>query len=347
MRSRSRAQVLGIAVLLLLSGCAPAPQPIESPSAAAPESASPTPTPSPRPAVEPTAAFDVTCGDVAVAIEADVGAPATPMQPVMSTVSTMNWIPGPAQYMFQRAGGIACSAGDESGYWEVTIVPGAQAVIDGAEERGQPTVPGGGCENDYCRFEITDGDVHLSAFVYDPDAVADEASQLEAAFTPLVSAAASRVREVEHGDSGIVGARCERFMRTEELTRLLGTEVREFTDFGGWGIPAEVYHVVNGASHCLYTSPGSGYEVQSHLEITMLPAGAWAFERQEGTPVIVDGADAATTSTGSYGRTFLDLRIGPDWIRLTTFDDGSGAPDPLPIAELVVRNFTVGHLAPQ
>ena len=123
--------VLGTAALLLVSGCAPEPTP--KPTASPSESATPTPTPDPI--VEPDAAFDVTCDDVAVEMAALVGEPSTPVEPVMSAISTPGWLPGPGQYMFQRAGGIACSAGDDGRHWEVTIVPDAPTVIAGAEER--------------------------------------------------------------------------------------------------------------------------------------------------------------------------------------------------------------------
>lgn len=298
--------------------------------------------------MEPAPAFDVTCGDVADAVAAVIGEPSTPVLPVMSTVSTMGWIAGPAQYMFQRAGGIACSAGGTDGFWEIALFPGAEAVIAGVDSRiGVPMSEGGGCSADgYCGFEITAGDVHLSAYFVDPDLDEATSAGLDAALRGLVATAAEDTRDVEIADSDIVDARCERFFTIEELSTLLGTEVVQFSDFGGWGVPAEVYNVVNRASHCLYVSPDAGDEVSNSLQITTLPAGAWAFERQEGTPVVVEGADEAKTSAGEHGETHLDLRVGPDWIRMTTYD-GSASSDPLAIAVRLVRNLTVGHLAPQ
>lgn len=345
MRRRSL-PLFGAVALLVLSGCAPAPEPIRTPTPTA--SASVEPSPTPEPVVEPDASFDVTCDDVAAALADVIGAPSTPMRPVMSVVSTMNWIPGPAQYMFQRAGGIACSAGDAEAFWEVTLVPGAEAVIAGATERQGYWGEQARCEEGgYCTFEFPDGEVLLSASIHDPALTAADASSIEAALRGLLADAARSVRDIDYGDSDVVGARCERFITTAELSELLGTEVEEFTDFGGWGIPAEVYNVVNGSAHCLYTSPGSGYEVYTFLQITMLPAGAWAFERQQGDAVAIDGADAAIASTGAHGERILDVRVGPDWIRFTTFDAGSGAADPALIATKVVRNFTIGHIAPQ
>ncbi|MFF3027278.1 hypothetical protein [Microbacterium sp. NPDC057944] len=335
---------ISAATILLVSGCAPTPtpEPSASPSAATP---TPTPTPTQAPPVEPTPAFTLTCADVGAALAAVIGEPSTPMHPALSTVSTMNWIPGPAQYMFQRAGGIACSAGDESAHWEVAVVPDGPDVFDGALERGAPLTPGGGCESGGCTFELTEGDVHLSATMRGPWVDANAAG-IESALRALVATAAANVRVVALADSDIVGARCERFLTAEELSALLGTEAVLQSSFGGWGIPAEVYEVVNGSTICYFRGPGDEYSSPALLQITGLPAGAWAFDRQEGTPVVVEGADEAKTSAGEHGETHLDLRVGPDWIRMTTYD-GSASSDPLAIAVRLVRNLTVGHLAPQ
>lgn len=339
--------VLGTVVaLFLVSGCTPEPEPTPKPSTS--PSASATPTPTPDPIVAPDAAFDVTCDDVAAEMAALVGEPATPMEPVLSIVSAPGWLPGPAQHMFQRAGGIACSAGDASRSWEVSIVPDAQAVTAGATERQGWWGEQAGCGEGRCGAEIVDGDVLLSAIVADPGLTEADAARTEEAFRRLLGAAASSLRAVEYVDSALVGAPCERYITAEEVSEIVGEESVLFTDFGGWGIPAEVYQVVNGSRICYYTSAEGDLEtISSHLMVTTLPAGAWAFETLGGTPAQVEGADAAKESSGAYGERILDLRVGLDWIRVETYDNGSGAGDPLPAAETVVRNLTVGRPAPQ
>ncbi|MDN3442763.1 hypothetical protein [Microbacterium sp. APC 3901] len=340
--------VLGTAAVLLVSGCTaqPTPKPTGSPSASA--SATPTATPTPEAAVEPETAFDVSCDDVAATMAELLGEPSTPVEPVLSVVSAMSWLPGPAQHMFQRAGGIACSTGDTERSWEVTIVPDAQAVISGATEREGFWGETAGCEYGRCGFELPDGDVLLSATVVDPDLGTDDAARIEEGLRRIASSAAASVREVEYVDSDIVGAPCDRFATPEQVNAAFGvSDATLFTDFGGWGIPAEVYQVVNGSRICYFKSSGSEYEGSSYLMLTTLPAGAWAFEKLEGDPVEVEGADAAKASTGERGENILDLRVGLDWIRMVTYDNGSGAADPVPLAETVARNLTVGHTAPE
>ncbi|MDR6142639.1 hypothetical protein QE375_002193 [Microbacterium foliorum] len=340
--------VFGTAALLLVSGCTAEPTVEPKPSASQSGSSSQTPTPTPAPIVEPETAFDVTCDDVAATMAELVGEPSTPVEPVLSTVSAMSWLPGPAQHMFQRAGGIACSAGDAERNWEVTIVPDALAVIAGATERQGFWGEAASCENGRCGFELPDGDVLLSATVVDPDLGADDTSPIEEALRGIAASAASSTREVEYVDSDIVGASCERFVTPEQVDAAFGvSDAALFTDFGGWGIPAEVYEVVNGSRICYVKSAGSEYEGSSYLMLTTLPAGAWAFEKLDGDPVEVEGADAAKASEGQNGEKILDVRVGLDWIRLMTYDNGSGAADPAPLAEKVVRNFTVGHTAPE
>lgn len=341
--------LLAASTLALLVGCAPTVEPTPPSPEPSVRTETPSPSPSSDAAVEPEAAFDLSCDDVGTAVETVLGESTTPVQPAMSVVSTMNWIPGPAQYMFQRAGGIACSAGDDSAHWEVTVVPGAQEILDGVSEKlGEPIADRGECGDGRCAFETTVGDVHLSGSFAGASSTADVAPALGATLQGLTTRAAESLQEVEQPHSEIAGARCDRFITEAELSAMVGSDVALLTEFGGWGIPAQVYNVANGSRICYYTEPGGDYEARAFLQITTLPAGAWAFERQAGEPITVDAADAAKISSGDFGRTHVDLRIGPDWIRLTTFDDGSGsALDPMPLVERVVRTLTAGHEAPQ
>ncbi|MBO0980406.1 hypothetical protein [Microbacterium sp. SD291] len=343
MRMRSLL-ALGAVAVLALSGCAPGPEPKPKPSAS--PSTPETPPPTPEPVEAPEAAFDVTCEDLATTMATLVGEPSTPVEPVMSTVSTMSWLPGPGQYMFQRSGGLACSAGEEPSYWEVTMIPDAQGVIDGAAERNGFWGEQADCNESGCSFEIVEGDVLLSARIVDAGLGASlDPGPPGDALRGLAAAAASTLHDVVSVDSAIVGAECERFLTAQELADSVGGETRIVSEFGGWGIPAEVYHVVNGSKICLYTDGGDEYSGVHHLTITTLPGGAWAFERTPGEAIDVEGADEARLSTDASGATALDLRVGPDWIRLTT--RVTEAATMTGVAEKIVRNLTKGHTAPQ
>lgn len=340
--------VFGTAALLLVTGCTAEPAADPKPSSSPSATSSATPTPTPAPIVEPETAFEVTCDDVAAAMAELVGDPSTPVAPSLSVVSTMGWIPGPAQHMFQRAGGIACSAGDAERSWEVTIIPDAQAVIVGATERQGFWGERAECSDGVCFFELPDADVLLSASVVDPAVGSGDTARLEEAMRGLAASAAASIRDVDYVDSDIVGAPCERFITEQEVKNLFDApDAMLYSDFGGWGIPAEVYHYVNGSRICLYRSSLGEYEGASYLMVTALPAGAWAFEQLDGAPVEVEGADAAEASVGEHGERILDVRVGLDWVRLVTFDNGSGAADPGPAGAALVRNLTIGLTAPQ
>lgn len=345
MRPRSLL-VFSAVALLLLSGCAPTPEPDPTPSTS--ESADPatTPTPTPEPIVEPETAFDVTCDDVAAEMAPLVGEVAGEVEAALSSVSMPNWYPGPARHAFSRAGGVACSAGDEERSWEVTILPGAQAVTDGAADRGGYWGEEARCEESgMCFFQVIDGDILVSGQVVDPELTADDAEPIAAALRRLGASATETAKDVELPPSDIVGADCARFLTTDELATELDTEVFLIDTFGGWGIPSEVYQTVNGARICYYASGESEYESQGYLMVTTLPGGAWAFERIEGgSEVDVEGADVALSGTDEFDRPVLDLRVGLDWIRLTTYE-GSGVRDLTPVAELIVQNYTVGRPA--
>ena len=339
MRRRSLL-ILGTVALLLVSGCAPTPEPEPTTSV----SPSPSATPTEQPVAEPSPAFDVTCEDVAAELTTLVGAPSGAVAETLSLVSAPNWYPGPAIHAFQRPGGIACSAGDDERSWEITILPGAKTVTEGAASRGGYFGEESRCEDSgMCFFQLIDGDVLVSGLVVEPGLAAGDAPRLEEGLRRLAASAVSSLRPVEVASSEIVGVECTRFLTAEETAEFVGGEAFLIDSFGGWGIPSEVYQVVNGSRICYYAAGETEYESQAYLTITTLPGGAWAFERiEDGTAVDIAGADAALTGVDEFDRSVLDVRIGPDWIRLTTYE-GSGISDLSPLAEQIVQNFTVGR----
>lgn len=328
---------------MLISGCAPTPEPkptpdgSPSPSVSAPQTE--------KPAAEPEPAFDVSCVDVAAAMTALLGDSDTPVAPTVSLVSSPSWYPGPGEYMFQPSGGIACSTGSDARGWEVTITPRAAAVIAGATERMGYPGEGAECAGEFCAARIREDDVLVMARVNDPALSHGDAQPLADALQPLADRASRTLRDVDMPDSEIFSLPCERLLAPEELATRVGTEVYLADDFGGWGIPAETYHVVNGADICYYSS-GDPYMGEWYLTITSLPGGAWAFEKMSGEPVEIEGADAALAGVDAFGRAVLDLRAGPDWIRLTS-DAGNGGLDVAATAEHILGNIGKGVPAPQ
>lgn len=352
MRRQTLLALGAAALLILLTGCTATPEPSPTGSASTSPSPSPSPTPTAEPVVEPTPAFDVSCDDVATAMAGLVGEPNSPMIPALSLTSAAATYPGPVQYAYQRAGGIGCSAGDVERWWQVTMVPGAQAVVDGTTSRGGG-IQDVGCDSylgeGRCAGDMIEGDVLISLFLLDPAVTAADTDAVSAAMRGLATAAAASSREVELADSAIVGVDCTRFLTAEELAARLGTEVVIISQFGGWDVTSEVYSVVNGSRICYYASDSNEYTSTHYLTITTLPGGAWAFERMDGTAVEVEGADAAVSGIDVYGRPVLDLRVGTDWIRLTTTDhNGEPSIVDLPaVATDILKNFTVGRPAPQ
>lgn len=292
----------------------------------------------------------MTCDDVAAAMTDLVGAPGGPVEDRLSLAGNPSWHPGPAQYMFQRAGGIACSTGTAEQGWQVTAVPNADAVLAGVsarlgyEERGESVW----YDTGRCTAVLIGGDVLFEVNVESPGLGAGDTTRVDEAIRGLAARAAATRRDVELAESVLAGAPWDRFITTDELGARVGDGVVPFVA-GGWGTESEVYSVVNGASLCFYTSSSeeSEYNAQSYLTITTLPAGAWAFERMTGTPVEVEGADAALSSAGDRGTAVLDLRVGADWIRLFFPEGGVTAQSTVPIAEQIARNITVGRPAPR
>lgn len=308
----------------------------------------------------PEVAFDVTCADVNVVVANLLGASVGREKDVVGLTSGPNWYPGPAQHMMQQAGGIACSAGDPDrfdsestpeSYWGIAVVPNAQRIIDGATERGA----GGNvdigirCSPNSCTFNLRDGDVLLSGSLSSPALTSGDEDRVRAALEGLLASAASTLRDVEEGPSEISGVRCEALLTAEEVAAELGThvEIVEFTKLGGWGIPAEVYYVTDGSQLCLYAEGQDVYNDATLVSLTTLPSGGWAFEELDGgSAVTIAGADAALTSVDFYGRSVLDVRVGADWLRFTTFE-GQAAADMTSIATMAVEHLTRGRPAPQ
>lgn len=349
MRLRS-AVVLSVVAAVLVTGCAATPPPVPTPTPSATPSPSSSPSPTAEPIVSPEAAFDVTCGDVTEAVAALVGEPEGAVEERTTLRGGTSWHPGPPQYMMQRADGIACSTGVEGRYWQVTVLPDAQTLIDGATARGGYDGEGSHCFEGFCRGEMRDGDVLVSYEIEDASLTGADGPRVEDALRGLVSAAVQSLREVPFIPSELTGIGCEQILAAQKLGEYLGThiEILDQSAMGGWGIPAEVYFTKNGASVCMYAEGPNLYADPTRVMITTLPAGAWAFESLEGgTAVNVEGADAARASTDIYDRSVLDLRVGAEWLRLAGYDDGSGAPDLVPIAAMVVDQLTQGSLAQQ
>lgn len=343
--------VFGVIAALAVTGCSasPIPEPTEAGPSPSP-SASPSPTE--EPIVEPEIAFDVTCADVAAGMSDLVAVRDAPVREILSTVSAPNWYPGPAQYMFPRSGGVVCSQDDgEQLLWEIAIIPNAQFAVDGLVEQGYE--PFSYCDAGGCQAILREGDVLVSGSVSDPSLTAADAERVNEALRRLAIKAVASQREVEMQASDLAGVGCERLLTAEELSQAweIRAEMETGFSFGGWGVPAHTYLVVGEAPLCYYSSAAGSYEADPYLTITGLPAGAWAFDLIEGrTPVVVPGVDRALSGVeGSppFSRQYLDLLVGADWIRLTTYDDGDGSHDLMAIAPQVVEHLATGRPAPQ
>lgn len=341
--------VTGLAAVLLLSGCSAPPEPEPEPTA----SPSVSSTPTTAPVVDPEAAFDVTCGDVEAEMTALIGESEEPVQERLSLAEAPGWYPGPAQYMFQRPGGIACSTGgiDADG-WEITIIPGARLAIDGLVEHGY-TDNLTSCDGGRCHVMAREGDVLVSGSIRGSSLSAADAAGVDTAMLRLAGLASESQREVEFFDSELAGTTCLQLLRPEELSQDWGVhaELQIGLEFGGWGVPAHIYQIIDETPLCYYSSAVGDYEADPYLTITGLPGGAWAFDLIEGrAPVEVPGADAAMSGTDDMlpqGRAYLDLLVGSDWIRLTTYEEGEGSRDLTAIAPQIVEYLSKGRPAPQ
>ena len=331
---------LGAVAVLLLSGCAPEPdvKPTGTPSAAV------TPAPTDAATQAPTPAFEVDCADVAEAMSSAGGEAGGDVAEVLGVWSSPSWYPGPAQHMFQRAGGIACSAGTAEHNWEVTILPGAKETVAGAESRGGYYGEESRCESGgYCFFQLLDGEVLVLPTGRHPEPAPGATAVPAEALRGLGAAAMASLREVDVPESPVEGVDCTRFLTATELAEQVDAEVYVVDAFGGWSIPAEVYQERNGARICYYASGDDEYAAQGYIMLTTLPGGAWAFDELEGEEEIeVEGADAARAGVDELRRPVLDLRVGADWLRLTTFD-GSGIDDLAPIAATIADDFAVAR----
>jgi hypothetical protein len=314
--------------------------------------------------VAPDAAFDVTCADVADAVENLLGAPVGDAKDILGVTSSPNWHPGPAQHMMQRAGGIGCSAGDAerfdpdsapADHWSIAITPDAQALIDGAVERGAGDAGTEGvyCQEGSCIFTLRESDILLTGSVWSSGLGEGSGDGVRGAMAGLLASAADSLRDFEYGESKIAGVRCETLLTAEEVTEHLGahTEIVDYTRLGGWGVPAEVYFVKDGGQYCMYAEGQDVYNDATFVSITTLPAGAWAFENLEsgsesGSAVEVAGADAALMGVDYYGQSVLDVRVGLDWLRFATPAEQDDS-EMIPLAEMAIEHFTRGRPAPQ
>ncbi|MGM7698646.1 hypothetical protein [Microbacterium sp. A84] len=341
------AAIMTTALLLtLLAGCTGQPTPTPEPTVSTAPSPSPSATEDPLPGSAPVSAFDVDCDQVAAAMDKFVGFGADGVKERIALASAPGWYAGPAEFMTQRAGGTVCafdavpSADGAQDSWHVMIVPGAQAIVDAVVAAGYDEMPSE-CYDGACVLMAREGDALLVGEVSAPALTPDDTMGARVFAQSWVDKAAASQQEegYEVAHSAIAGAECDQLLSVEQLGALWGVPAHLGGRFGGWGVPAEVYHVVNGGALCLYTDEG-GYESEQYLLLTDLPGGVWAFDILEGrTAITVAGADAAYSGTDEAASPspIVDILVGDDWIRLTGAVGGS-AGDLTAVAEIVAAN---------
>jgi hypothetical protein len=336
---RRLACVLSAAVLLVsLSGCAPSPEPTPTATLAVPDP-TPSPTPSEAPASAPESAFDLPCDDVLHEMIGLFGTPAAPVLEHLWVQESPNWYPGPAQYMFQRAGGVICSYDDGEVAWQVTAIPGAQAALDdlaaeGYDDHDQSSY----CADASCTIIVREGDALLEARVLAPELGESDLDRVRDVVAVLATRAAETATEVDIVPSAIHEATCEQLLAPGSVTELWSVPAKIDDDFGGWGIPASVYWNRDGARACIYNEIPGSYEGEQYLTLTTLPAGRWASELPTGRSAVdVAGADGAYAGVDEYDRSFVDVVVGEDWVRVSASD--RAAEELTPVAAVVARNM--------
>lgn len=265
------------------------------------------------------------------------GFPADQAKERIAITNSSSWYPGPAEFMAQRAGGVVCGYDGDDGHWDVMILPNAQTIIDGMALKRMTEEPSQ-CNEGSCTLMAREGDALLFGGVNAPSLTEDSVSAARLLAQTWVDRASASQDEAgfEVSASAIAGVGCDVLLPADDLNALWGVDAKMQDEFGGWGVPAEVFFVVDGGTFCVYDSDPGGYEGEQYLILTDLPGGAWAFDLLEGrTPTQVAGADAAYEGHHS-GTRFVDILIGADWVRLTFAAD---APyDLVAAAELVAAN---------
>ncbi|UYO97753.1 hypothetical protein OED01_03280 [Microbacterium sp. M28] len=328
-------------VLVVAAGCAPAATP--SPSDRTPDAVdTSTPTPTAAPAGAPQAAFDLSCDDVVFAMTELFGTPSAPVAEHLWLKESPSWYPGPAQYMFARAGGAVCAYDDGETSWQITASTGAQDVLDDLAANGYTDgdlAPR--CDDGRCAVLVRDGDILVEATVLGPEITEGDLEPVRAALVGLAAQAAETVEPVEVAPSPIAGAACDQLLAPETLASTWDVPAQLHSEFGGWGIPAAVYWKQGGARACLYLETPGAYDGEHYLTLTTLPAGRWAAELPTGRSAVdIEGADAAYSGEEEYydDLPFIDIVVGDDWVRVSA--PGRSMDDLMAVAPLVAANMT-------
>lgn len=328
-------------VLVAAAGCTPVP-PTPEPTPDAVETPTPTPTPTAEPAWAPQAAFDLPCDDVVFAMTDLFGIPSAPVTEHLWLKGSPNWYPGPAQYMFARAGGVVCAYDDGETSWQITAIPGAQAALDDLAANGYTDWDQSSrCDDGHCAIVVRDGDVLVEAAVWAPEITGADLEPVHAAIAGLAAQASETAKPFEIVPSPIADAGCEQLLAPEALAAVWDVPAKLDEDFGGWGIPASMYWNRDGARACLYNDAPGSYEGEHFLTLTSLPAGRWAAELSTGRSAVdIEGADAAYSGEDEYydDLPFIDVVVGDDWVRVSAA--GRSVDDLMSVAPIVAANMT-------
>ncbi|WP_243229766.1 hypothetical protein [Microbacterium sp. CIAB417] len=327
--------------LLAVTGCSALPVPEPTQTTDETVTQAPSPTPSTEPAYAPEAAFQLPCDDVVYAMTDLFGIPSAPVTEHLAVQESPNWYPGPAQYMFQRAGGVVCGYDDGETRWQVTAVSGAGPILEELAANGYDAWDESSrCGDGRCTIVARDGDILVEAAIVDSALTAADLDRTYETMTALAGQAAATVKDVEIVPSAIAGAECEHLLSPDALAELWDVPAQLESEFGGWGIPASVYWTRDGGNACVYLEAPGSYEGEFYLTLTTLPAGRWAAELPVGrTAVDVDGADSAYAGEDDYYENlpFVDIVVGDDWVRISAPD--RTAEDLLSVAPVVAANM--------
>ena len=338
LRRRWWIPLLGV-VLVATAGCTPTPSE-PTPDADTTATATPTPTATPEPVWAPEASFDLPCDDVVFAMTDLFGIPQAPVTQHLWLKESPSWYPGPAQYMFSRAGGRVCAYDDGETSWQITAVTGAQEILDDLAANGYPDWDQSSqCTEGRCAIVVRDGEVLAEATIIAPEVTEADLDPVRTTIAALAARAAASTEPVEIVPSPIAGVECEQLLAPEALAEAWDVPARLEKDFGGWGIPASVYWNRDGARACSYLEKPGEYEGEYYLTLTTLPAGRWASELQTGRSAIdIEGTDAAFVGQDGYYEAlqFIDVVVGDDWIRVSGPDRSVG--DLASAAKIVVEN---------
>lgn len=323
---RLAALSLVVTVLLGAAGCAAESVPLVSTPRPSSSTGVQTPEPTPAAVFVPESRFSFDCEGLAPPVQEASTDPLPLVATIPRANDTSTWMPGPAQYVFERLGDLTCTYGDAT----ETTRPYARLILVADGSAPHDDVVGSGWATSECRVDagemprcwsvgLSNG-VYIEFFATGPGVTEERYTAAADAIDSQIAQHPPRAAPRPGPDVIPLSDACEGLLPVAAIEAQFGLPIDVSHPEGGWSIEAYLLQNELDAFPCHFAEHGADpWTARSFGSLSWLPAGRWAFEKvANGTelPLGAGGEDRAILACDTPDvMCAVDVSVGGHWVR--------------------------------